>query len=126
MPLHKLISTKQEQKSVYNIWYNDWNKFPFRQSVIKGNNKITELVIKRAHIATGHGARDRMLKELGKKYANVTRDSIELFKSMCIDCQRKRVRPMTKGVVVRPNLSKEFSARSQVDLIVARFTMHYN
>ena len=74
-------------------------------------------VIKRAHIATGHGGRDRMLKELGKKYANVTRDSIELFKSMCIDCQRKRVRPMTKGVVVRPNLSKEFSARGQVDLI---------
>jgi hypothetical protein len=40
-------------------------------------------VIKRAHIATGHGGRDRMLKELGKKYVNVTRDSIELFKSMC-------------------------------------------
>ena len=74
-------------------------------------------VIKRAHIAIGHGSPDRMLKELGKKYANVTRDSIELFKSMCIDCQRKRVRPMTKGVVVRPNLSKEFSARGQVDLI---------
>jgi hypothetical protein len=36
---------------------------------------------------------------------------------MCIDCQRKRVRPMTKGVVVRPILSKEFSARGQVDLI---------
>ena len=53
-------------------------------------------VIKRAHIVTGHGGRDRMVKELGKKYANVTRDSIEL----CIDCQRKRVRPMTKGVVV--------------------------
>jgi hypothetical protein len=53
-------------------------------------------VIKRAHIATGHGDRDRMLKELGKKYANLTRDSIELFKSMCIDCQRKRVRPMNK------------------------------
>jgi hypothetical protein len=74
-------------------------------------------VIKRAHIATGHGGRDQMVKELGKKNANVTRDSIELFKSMCIDCQRKRVRPMTKGVVVRPILSKEFSARGQVDLI---------
>jgi transposase InsO family protein len=36
---------------------------------------------------------------------------------MCIDCQRKRVRPMTKGVVVRPILSKEFSARGQVDPI---------
>jgi hypothetical protein len=74
-------------------------------------------VIKRAHIATGHGGRDQMVKELGKKNDNVTRDSIELFKSMCIDCQRKRVRPMTKGVVVRPILSKEFSARGQVDLI---------
>ena len=47
--------------------------------------KETFDVIKRAHIATGHGGRDRMLKELGKKYVNVTRDSIELFKSMCID-----------------------------------------
>ena len=36
-------------------------------------------IIKRVHIATGHGGRDRMWKELGKKYANVTRDSIELF-----------------------------------------------
>ena len=54
------------------------------------------------------GGRDRMVKDLGKKYANVTRDSIELFKSMCLDCQRKRVRPI---------LSKEFSARGQVDLI---------
>ena len=58
-----------------------------------------------------------MVKELGKKYANVTRDSIELFKSMCLDCQRTRVRPMTKGVIVPPILSKEFSARGQVDLI---------
>jgi hypothetical protein len=41
-------------------------------------------VIKRAHIATGHGGRHRMVKELGKKYANVTRDSIELFKSRVI------------------------------------------
>ena len=58
-----------------------------------------------------------MVKELGKEFANVTRDSIELFMSMCIDCQRKRVRPMTKGVVVRPILSKEISTRGQVDLI---------
>jgi len=37
----------------------------------------TFAVIKRAHIATGHGGRDRMVKELGKKYASVTRDSID-------------------------------------------------
>ena len=37
--------------------------------------------------------------------------------SQCALTQRKRVRPVTKGVVVRPILSKEFSARGQVDLI---------
>jgi hypothetical protein len=37
--------------------------------------------------------------------------------SQCELTQRKRVRPVTKGVVVRPILSKEFSARGQVDLI---------
>ena len=42
-------------------------------------------VIKRAHIATGHSGRDRMVKVLGKKYANVTRNYIEMFKSMCIN-----------------------------------------
>jgi hypothetical protein len=81
-------------------------------------------VIKGAHIATGHSGCDRMVKELGKKYANITRDSIELFMSMCIDCQCKCVRPMTKGVVVRPILSKEFSARGQVDLIDMQSLSH--
>jgi hypothetical protein len=37
--------------------------------------------------------------------------------SQCELTHRKRVRPVTKGVVVRPILSKEFSARGQVDLI---------
>jgi hypothetical protein len=36
-------------------------------------------VITRAYIATGHGGRDRMVKELGKKYANVTREYTELL-----------------------------------------------
>ena len=47
-------------------------------------------VIKRAHIATGHGDRDRMVKEISKKYVNVTRDAIELFKSYCYECQKKQ------------------------------------
>jgi hypothetical protein len=45
-------------------------------------------VIKRAHIATGHGGRNRMVKELGKKYANVTRDSIH---QMSLRCARNTV-----------------------------------
>ena len=74
-------------------------------------------VIKRAHLATGHGGRDRMLKELRKKYTNITQLALQLFKSLCEECQKKRTRSVTKGVVVRPILSHEFNSRGQVDLI---------
>ncbi|KAK6181870.1 hypothetical protein SNE40_009648 [Patella caerulea] len=74
-------------------------------------------VVKRAHTATGHGGRDRMAKEVNKKYANITREALEIFKSYCQECQKKRKRPKTKGVVVRPILTKEFASRAQVDLI---------
>ncbi|XP_076042016.1 uncharacterized protein LOC143025919 [Oratosquilla oratoria] len=73
--------------------------------------------IKRAHIATGHGDRDKMVKEVTKKYANITHDAISIYKSLCIECQRKRKRPTTKGTVVRPILTKNFGSRSQVDLV---------
>ncbi|XP_068200852.1 KRAB-A domain-containing protein 2-like [Palaemon carinicauda] len=74
-------------------------------------------IIKRAHIATGHGGHDKMVKELSKKYATITYDAISIYKSLCIDCQRKRKRPTTKGTVVRPILTKNFGSRSQVDLV---------
>ena len=74
-------------------------------------------IIKRAHIATGHGGRDKMVKELSKKYANITHDAISIYKSLCIECQRKRKRLTTKGIVIRPILTKNFGSRSQVDLV---------
>ena len=74
--------------------------------------------------STGHGGRDRMLNELSKKYANVTRDALELFKSYCLECQKKRKRPMTKGVVVHPILTNEFSSRAQIDLIDMQSMVH--
>ncbi|KAH3811175.1 hypothetical protein DPMN_139581 [Dreissena polymorpha] len=40
-------------------------------------------VFKKAHIATGHGGRDRMLKHFNVKYTNITKDSVELFKAYC-------------------------------------------
>ncbi|XP_063887764.1 KRAB-A domain-containing protein 2-like [Scylla paramamosain] len=72
--------------------------------------------IKRAHIATGHGGRDKMVKELSR-YANVTRDTVELFKSLCVQCQKKRKRCATKGVTVKPILSNDYGSRAQVDLV---------
>ena len=62
-------------------------------------------IISKAHTATGHGGRDRMLKYLGLKYANITTEAVELFKSYCRVCQEKRKRRKTTGVVVKPILS---------------------
>ena len=66
-----------------------------------------------------------MIKEL-QKYANITTKSIEHFKSLCEECQKKRKRPMTKGVVVRPILSEDFSSRGQVDLTDMQSMAHMN
>jgi hypothetical protein len=73
--------------------------------------------IKRSHISTGHGGRDKMSKELSTRYANVTREAVELFKTLCVECLKKRKRMAVKGVVVRPILTSEFGSRGQVDLI---------
>ena len=74
-------------------------------------------IIKKAHISTGHSGRDRMLKHIKEKYANITKDSLDLFKSYCVVCQERRKRQKTNGVVVKPILSSEFNSRAQVDLI---------
>lgn len=74
-------------------------------------------IIKRAHIACGHGGRDKMEKILSAKYANITRNVIMLFNSLCMECLKKKGRPCTKGVVVKPILSKDYGSRGQVDLL---------
>jgi len=83
-------------------------------------------VIKRAHIATGHGGRDKMLKETNKKYANITVEALNIFKSSCEQCQKKRKRVTTKGVVVKPILTKDFRSRAQIDLIDMQSMSHNN
>jgi hypothetical protein len=58
-----------------------------------------------------------MLKEVNKKYANVTRDVLNLFKEMCEECQLKKRKIASKGLVFKPLLSKDFNSRGQVDLV---------
>ncbi|KAK6186627.1 hypothetical protein SNE40_005916 [Patella caerulea] len=69
-------------------------------------------IIQKAHIATGHGGRDKMMKELSKKYANITQEAVTIFKSSCVPCQQKKKRTTTKGVVVKPITSTDFGARA--------------
>ena len=44
-------------------------------------------VVKSAHIATGHGGRNRMIKEVNKKYANISREVLGIYKLYCQECQ---------------------------------------
>src|SRR3981081_1894863 len=53
-------------------------------------------IIKRAHTSTGHGGRDKMLKTLTFKYANITSDVVALYKSLCAECAKKRKRTAIK------------------------------
>ena len=48
-------------------------------------------IIKRAHRFTGHGGRDRMIKELQKKYANITTKPLN-FLSLSVKNARRRER----------------------------------
>ena len=57
-----------------------------------------------------------MVKPLNK-YANITRECVELYKSLCLECEKKRKRPTIKGVVVKPIRSKYLGSRGQVDLV---------
>jgi len=47
-------------------------------------------VIHEAHIAVGHDERPRMIKELNRKYENVTVESIVAYLRLCEPCQKKK------------------------------------
>ena len=74
-------------------------------------------VLLEVHTNLGHRGRDAMLKEVSNKYANITRQVIELFLKNCHQCILNQRRKATTGIVVKPILSQEFNDRAQVDLI---------
>lgn len=46
-------------------------------------------IIKRAHLACGHGGETRTMRELHKNYANITRDQVKAFVALCRWCRGK-------------------------------------
>ena len=73
-------------------------------------------IIHEAHLEKGHAGRDIMQKCLGNKYANVTVDHINIYRSFCEKCSLKKSKAR-RGVVVKPILTKNVMSRGQVDLI---------
>uniref|UniRef100_H2YWF5 Integrase catalytic domain-containing protein n=1 Tax=Ciona savignyi TaxID=51511 RepID=H2YWF5_CIOSA len=77
-------------------------------------------VVKHAHIITGHGGRDRMTAEIHKKFANIPRDVIEIYKSLCPDCIKKHKRQRTANGAAHsriPPFFKELASRGHFDLV---------
>jgi hypothetical protein len=73
-------------------------------------------VVHKIRIATGHGGRDKMIKEANKKYANVSIEALELFKELCEKCQLKKRKLASKCLVV--NLLLAFFPDFQSDKVV--------
>ena len=73
-------------------------------------------MIQDAHLAIGHGRRNRMIKETQTKYKNITTESIILYLSLCVPCFKKSKVPK-KGLVIKPIIFSEINSRAAVDLI---------
>ncbi|XP_067120492.1 KRAB-A domain-containing protein 2-like, partial [Centruroides vittatus] len=79
--------------------------------------KVDELfdILEKAHTSVRNKRTIVMKAEMEKKYCNVTRQTINLYLSLCEQCQLKK---KTKyGLAVRPILSDSMNSRNQVDLI---------
>lgn len=46
-------------------------------------------LIHEAHLSAGHGGRNRLARELQRKFKNITNESIKLYLSLCKYCQQK-------------------------------------
>ena len=69
-------------------------------------------VTRDAHLAIGHGGRNRMIKEIQTKYKNITTESIKFVRSL-----PQKIESSKKGLVIRPMIFSEMNSRAQVDLI---------
>ncbi|KAJ8946081.1 hypothetical protein NQ314_008981 [Rhamnusium bicolor] len=111
---NKLIAEVQEAI----IEVGETKKLSSRSEPIKYYLPAEEIfdIIEAAHVAIGHGGRDKLKTKTSRKYANITIDMINIFISMCETYQRKKSKKK-RGLVSKPILHSEMNSRCQVDLI---------
>ena len=73
-------------------------------------------VIYDAHIAIGHGGRNRMIKKTQIKYKSITAESIMLYLSLCVPWLKKLKVPKI-GLAIKPVIFSEMNSRAQIDLL---------
>ena len=72
-------------------------------------------VIHYAHLAIGHGGRNRMINKTQTQCKNTTAESIMLYLSLCAPCLKKSKVPK-KGLAIKPMILSEMNSTAQVDL----------
>lgn len=70
--------------------------------------------IDEAHKATGHGGRDKMLRNLKRKF-NIPRVAVEIYIELCKICNLKKTRK--HGGFEKPMIFKDFNIRGQFELV---------
>jgi hypothetical protein len=73
-------------------------------------------VLEAAHVALGHGGKNRMLPHLKEQYKNVTEESILLYLSLCGICLSKKT-VKKRGITVKPMVFNQSNDRWQIDLV---------
>lgn len=73
-------------------------------------------ILHKAHITIGHGGRTRMLKELSRRYKNVTAEAVMIYLKLCELCQKKPSRPK-KVFASQPALSHEMDSGCPIDIV---------
>lgn len=79
------------------------------------NEEIFDIVHE-AHIQTNHGGRTRMIKELQKKYKNITYEVVMLYLGLCVQCKMKQKFPKNE-TEIKPPMSGELDSHCQMDLL---------
>ena len=72
--------------------------------------------IHKIHLSAGHGERDIMHENTRKRYANITKELLQLNTNIGEDCQLKK-KKVRKSLVVKPLISNALNSRCEVDLI---------
>ena len=76
-------------------------------------------VISPIHISSGHGGRDIMQARTKKKYANLTKETLQLFTDLCHECRLKK-RGLRRFARDKSSLSSIVRRRCRVDVVDSR------
>ena len=69
------------------------------------------------HKSIGDQGRDRTYKKCKESYANITKQTIEIFLKLCYECIMKKSRNTVANHIVKPIRSTNYLNRIQIDLI---------